>query len=456
MNSYITENQVEYVLNHLHLTIDLSFEVKSHFHFIKKNDSLPRKGVLFFLTDNELVYDDIFWIDDLPVLFPITRKKHFYSIKDECLIFHHDIIKACFFLLSAYQEWNHNNKDQFNRFQYSGSVQERLGIVLKPVVNYYFEVIGTALQEFFGDEKIKRKKMPGNFLFSLSHDIDNVDFHTIGRLFYKIKELVGLVKTEYSLKINIKHFLITLLELLRFNTKRNPSWSFQYLRSVEKQLNIKSTFFFLQKEEKVYNAYKFKEKRIENLLQSLDEEGCEIALHGTEQSVAIFNSLKSILQDLSKESPQNVFGVRQHYLLYKLPDTAKLHEKAGLLYDSTLSFAQHEGFRTSFCLPHKLYDFDEDREIDVWEIPLNAMDRTLFVYRGLDKEGVMASVKSMIQEVKKFNGVFSLLWHNDFFDEDKYPGIKLFYEELLSFIASEGAEGLTGEQIINEYAKILP
>jgi len=88
--------------------------------------------------------------------------------------------------------------------------------------------------------------------------------------------------------------------------------------------------------------------------------------------------------------------------------------------------------------------------INLWEIPLIAMDVTLFHYRQLSTDDALSAVKDLVNEIKKFNGVFTLLWHNTFFDEDRFPGIKKFYEGLLQYIHSERPQNKLGYEIINE------
>ena len=46
-----------------------------------------------------------------------------------------------------------------------------------------------------------------------------------------------------------------------------------------------------------------------------------------------------------------VEGIRQHFLKYNNPLTPRIHEKAGLLYDATLGFAEQIGFRNSYAGP---------------------------------------------------------------------------------------------------------
>ncbi len=456
MKGYITNNQIDYILYHLSLTFELNEEITRFFLFAKgKSPSSTQvtNKIIFNLSSEEFDINKVSWINEIPVLFPLSENKNFYSLSKGNLIFHHDLIKSCFYLLSGYQEFDSKNLDDYGRFKYKNSIQQRLGIIKKPIVNYYFKIIESAISDFlkFNDIKIKNKELFKPFAFFLTHDIDSVDYYTFNHLLYKIKEITGLVKTYYNFKTNLKHLLKTFFELLKFSGKENPAWNFEYLRSVEIQNNFRSSFYFLEKDKKHHDSnYCFSELRMKSLYDHLINENCEIGLHGTVGSVDNYNKLKKTLDSLNKVLPGNVFGVRQHRLLHRLPLTAIIQQKAGLKYDTSLSFAEHEGFRNSFCLPFKLYDFKNDRMINLWEIPLIAMDVTLFHYRQLSTDDALSAVKDLVNEIKKFNGVFTLLWHNTFFDEDRFPGIKKFYEGLLQYIHSERPQNKLGYEIINE------
>jgi len=38
------------------------------------------------------------------------------------------------------------------------------------------------------------------------------------------------------------------------------------------------------------------------------------------------------------------YGCRQHFLKFEVPATWRIQEKAGFLYDTSLTFADHDGF----------------------------------------------------------------------------------------------------------------
>lgn len=453
MNKYLTINQINHVLSHLNHTVDLNEIIKSfYFSSNKKLPSDLKNKIVFSLSAKKLDSKNILWAKDIPILFPMNNNQDLYSIdQNNNLIFHHDLLKSAFYLLSGYQELNPEYKDQFGRFPYELSIQKKLGIIKKPIVNYYFEFIIKGLEEFckIHNLEFKRKKSFSPFAFFLSHDVDKIDTYNFYDFIYYLKVLFGLSKKDIPFLIKIKK--VAEYGFNYFFTRKNPNWDFDFLRSTEKKFNFTSTFFFLPKDLKHQDAYySFTEKRVQNLFKKLKAEDCEIGIHGTNRSATNLKYLESNILELEQNASIKASGIRQHRLIFDINITPYLHEKAGLIYDSSLAFAEHEGFRNSYCLPFKLYNFKEDRPFETWEIPLNLMDGTLFEYRKLNMADAIESIEEILKEIIKFNGVFSLLWHNGFFDEIIRPGINNFYNNLLKYINKNNGDSLTGFELIKK------
>src|SRR4030065_531226 len=83
---------------------------------------------------------------------------------------------------------------------------------------------------------------------------------------------------------------------------------------------------------------------------------------------------------LDKIAASKDYGCRQHYLRWETPLTWRNQEKTGLLYDATLSFADHTGFRCGICMPFQPFDFVENRKLNIWELPLPVMEDSLRAY----------------------------------------------------------------------------
>jgi peptidoglycan/xylan/chitin deacetylase (PgdA/CDA1 family) len=403
-------------------------------------------------------FSDIIWINDIPVLFPVSQKENFFYEINGNIIFNHDLLKSSFYLLSGFQEKGNTTSDLMGRFEYETSVQAKLNIVHKPIVNYYFEEIMAGIKEYciLRDIEFTRKHIFSRFAFFLTHDIDRVKYYNLNTFLYTTKLLFGLSKTNKN-----KKFLVVELFRIGFNiinvfARKDPWWNFKYLSDKEKKLGLHSTWFFLPKDQKhVDSYYAFTDLKIRKLMKFLKEEGHETGLHGTVRSHYSYDALDLIKHQFYSATGQIRTGIRQHNLMWKHPDTAINQEKAGIVYDSTLGYAAHEGFRNSYCHPFRLWDFKNNKMLSYWEIPLTVMDATLFHYRKLSTEDAMVAVLVLIKEIKRFNGVFTLLWHNSYLDEKDVPGIGVFYDTLLKKIVAENPQIYTGLDIVNRLAENL-
>ena len=451
MKGKITKPQIGYVLYRLARHIDPSI-----FSYFRYSDEGGSPCIIMPLSEQE--QNKVIWINSIPVLYPCTSMEDsFYRISGNNLIFNHDLFKSVFHLLSGYQEFKSNAQDEHGRFPYKESLQYKLGIVTRPIVNYYFEIIIEGIEKFcqLNGISFHRRRPFKNPVFFLSHDIDRVDCHHFYETLYKFKQFFGLEESSLSRSATLKSAFSSMYHMLSPFSKNNPFWNFDFLRKTESDLGMKSSYYFLEKDKLHVNSrYRFSDRRIRELIHHLSSEGHEIGLHGTIQSATDQASMNRTLSHLQEVSPTPVTGIRQHYLKFQPSKTSLIQEKAGLTYDSSLGFAEHEGFRNSYCLPFRLYDFREDRMMDLWEIPLNIMDGTLFYYRKLSFEQMKLSLEQILSEVIKFNGLFSLLWHNSHFDELEFPGVTEFYIEVIQYINSQIPDSMTGNEIMQN--ELLP
>ena len=444
----------KYVFSHLAHHLVLSPELSETIitvpseNFDEFETGSPR--IFFLLSQQAIDHNNIFAIENIPVLYPNNEEKYWYSFEGKNLVFNHDILKSVFYLLSGEQEYKNEHLDFLGRFTYMNSIQKKLRIIHRPVVNYYFSIILQGMEEFCKLNKInfERRLLFSSPQFFLSHDIDRVDKYHILEVIHKYMELLGLKKTVYSKGTLLKLCFSYTFNFINLFKPSNPFWNFKFLRESERRRKLRSTWYFLEKEGRHTNSrYRFNEPRIRKLMDYLNDGESEIGLHGTVQSAHDQKFLNKTLLSLSGVSPQEITGIRQHKLIYSIPETALIHQNAGLKYDSTLTFPAHAGFRNSYCHPFKLYDFENEKMIDIWQIPLTVMDGTLFQYQKLSFNEAREAIQNLLKQVKKFNGIFSLLWHNSFFDEVKHPGITEFYESLLDLMAESDFQSSTGHEI---------
>jgi hypothetical protein len=239
------------------------------------------------------------------------------------------------------------------------------------------------------------------------------------------------------------------LGLLLF--RKNPYWTFQEMTGLEQELQISSTWFFLEKSKQDNSRYHFSQKKIRSLIGDLSKKGHEIGIHGTLESCTEQQAVNGEVRRLNEVCSVPVSGIRQHFLKYILPDTPRIQKNAGLEYDASLGFAEQPGFRNSYACPFRLYDFDKQEPMKIWQLPLNVMDATLIDYMEVPVEAFPGTIQPLLAEVSRFRGIFSLLWHNCRLDEETTPGIQLIYRQLLREIMLSGFVPVTGREAVGAF-----
>ena len=453
MTGFLSDHQIEYILFHLNHSFALTNEIRERMLFVHGVNIPDVSGrIIFLLSDHDLVHGRIVEEEGIPVIFTCTGEKGWYRLAGDNLVFHHDLLKSAFFLLSGYQELQPEKLDSMGRYPHELSIQHYLGTTGKPLVNYYFRFIKEGIAEFCRKQGMafRERSLFKNFAFFLTHDVDSLDTYTFNNTVYRLKQALGFSPSSVSRARAWRIALRYMSQTMNFISRKNPHMDFPMLREIEEKYGYRSAFFFLPKDRIHVDAYySFRDSRIRQLLETLHRHGCEIGIHGTVRSSSSLEALKETISMLEQYSPQPVRGIRQHRLMYDRSDTPSIQQEAGILYDTTLGFSGHEGFRNSYCLPFRLYDHQADAIMDLWEIPLTVMDVTLFHYRRHSMQDALASVEGLLEEIVKFNGVFVLLWHNGQNDEFLLPGITAFYHDLIGMIAGKEPENLLGEEIIS-------
>lgn len=447
MKSRLTAIQLEYVLDHIGHHAELPEWLRKMIVYGANQDPV-QPSIYFPASEEELNMDKVIRIDDIPVLYPVAELSDtFYAFKAKSLCFNHDLLKSVFHLLSGYEEVKNGTTDQYGRFPWTSSIQFRLGITQKPVVNYYFEVILQAMEIFCGlNGHDFHRKQPTSPLLSLSHDVDRIRKYSLRNMVYTGLQLPGIIPSDYTLKKRWKIFRDYARGTLLF--RKDPYWNMDELMALERSLNISSTWFFLEKTGKDNSRYHFRDGKITTLISQLEEQGHEVGIHGTLESSENPLAMSGALQRLNEVSTAPVQGNRQHFLKYSNPLTTKILDQSSLLYDASMGFAEHIGFRNSYAHPFRLYDFTNDRPAKLWELPLMVMDVTLLNYMNIPNEQILDTVRPVMEETLRFNGVFSLLVHNCNLDEEEYPGINEVYLSMLHMLLEAGFESQTGRQII--------
>jgi hypothetical protein len=189
----------------------------------------------------------------------------------------------------------------------------------------------------------------------------------------------------------------------------------------------------------------------------LHERGAEIGLHGSytaaEDDVRLADE-KEQLEALAGP----VAGQRFHYLRVDPHRNVPALERLGFAYDSSLGFAGAPGFRAGIAQPFRPWDREQDRPLDLIEIPLAIMDVTLAEdrYLGLSAGQAEPRIESLLDWAAEHGGGFALLWHTDRFDPLTARGWDRLYGRILDGVRERGGICLSAGELAEEAAAWLP
>jgi peptidoglycan/xylan/chitin deacetylase (PgdA/CDA1 family) len=282
-------------------------------------------------------------------------------------------------------------------------------------------------------EKGKKMKWPKGYQFGvcLTHDIDHI---------YPSIKYRGFTALKYGLKGLFKK------SFNRMFGRDNPYWNFSEIIDLENEYDAKSTFYFLASKKDILGS-NYNPKDLTDVFNVINDADCEIGLHGGYYS---FNNHDAIIKEkerLEEIAKVDIKSYRNHYLRFKTPETWEVLKKAGILCDSTFAYADTFGFRNGLCHPFKPFNLNTNQTIDIWELPLNVMDLTLFKYMGLSVEDAWGKCKKLIDNVIPLHGLVTILWHNSSFDDIYRPGWGRLYEKVLDYGHSKNAWMTSSENI---------
>ena len=360
-----------------------------------------------------------------------------------------DIVSDIFFMLTRYEEVVGEGivkKDKYNRFPASESFAYKNGFLHRPVVNEHIELLSSWIESISSSYKRINRWGGAAFAVCLSHDVDHI---------LKNKNLPTTIRHALAILIKFKgfrkavHYLRDYFQNRRDHTK-DPYWTFKYLIDLEKKYQFNSSFYFMASEPSDLDSrYDIKDSITRGLIQDIEDCGCEIGYHGSILSYNDKALMDAEIARLNRIVRKKPYGCRQHYLKFQVPVTWRYQRESGILYDTTLSFIDHEGFRCGMCLPFKPFDILEGKVLDIWEIPLLIMEGTLqsSVYRNLSPEQALKNIIDIIETVKRHHGVFSILWHNSSFDYN-WEGWTIVLEEMMRYLGNSDCIGQSGREII--------
>lgn len=345
-----------------------------------------------------------------------------------------DLFGGAFFLLTRYEECVVDDHDVHGRFAASSSLAAREGFLDCAVVNEYVEILWNAIRLLW--PQMTRKPREPRVL--LSHDVDRPWEYACapwtGTLTTAAADVLKRVDPCGAARRLRDHW-----RAHRRGPDEDRFNSFDWMMNVSERQGLRSAFYFITAEDKcrLDGNYDFEHPWVRRLLGRIHERGHEIGFHPSyrtfldaERTKREFERLKRVCE--SEGIRQDEWGGRQHFLRWRNPTTWQNWEDAGLSYDSTLTFADHAGFRCGTCYEFPVFNLKTGQALNLRERPLIVMEGSLLEYMGLTWEQAYEQTVALADVCKRYDGDFTLLWHNSSLATNEE---RTWYERIIERIA---------------------
>lgn len=397
--------KIEEFIAHDSLKMSYTKQQLSNEFFIKSNDILYEQG----LSDIEIYVQD--WEN---------TKGFFFNGDKSALPF--DIFASSFYLLSRYEEYLPQVRDEYGRFMATESVAYKHHFLHQPVVDIWALKFKNALQNYFPEFNFPKKT------YRIKPIIDVPSAYNF-KLKGIMRTLGGIVKDLFRLKFKSLYYRFMVI----FGLKHDPFDTFKYIINKQKQSSFKFIFFFLIGSYSTYDkGINVNKKKFESLIKQVADY-CTVGLKASFFAIDSLSILKKEKLQMEAIINTSLTASRQSYSKLNLPESYRNLIELEIEEDYTMGYVNHIGFRAGTCTPFLFYDLDYETQTPLKIYSYHLMDYSLLKTQSLlDKKQVLNQI---INEIKQVSGEFIPVFHNYTFSNlPRWKGFKELFNIILESV----------------------
>ena len=313
-----------------------------------------------------------------------------------------DVLGSIFYVLSRMEEYNSPHTDGLGRYKASASILHKNDWLQEPICDRWSNALIQVLEQKLN---VNLNAQKPRFTFQPTFDIDNTFAYahknTIRTFFANAKDLIyGRTSRRQD------------RQQVRQGRSKDPYDTFEQIAALAQHFEDTKVFWLL-------GNYTKLDKNLSHLNLAQHEKikqiaACaEIGMHGSSLTPFNVQQLEIEIQRLEQIIGYRPNSNRQHFLLLRLPAAYQNLIKVGITHDYTMGYAEQTGFRAGTARCFKWFDLQKNEVTGLNIHPFVYMDGTLLEYLQLSPEEAKMRIRALYQEVQKYGGAFSFLWHNE-------------------------------------------
>ncbi|MBQ1176627.1 MAG: hypothetical protein IIX52_03575 [Paludibacteraceae bacterium] len=336
-----------------------------------------------------------------------------------------DMLAAIFYLITRYEEYVAlpDNFDSLGRFKAEASLAYQEGFLQEPLVDKWVAELDKELSARFGQyEGITQRR----FLFRPVVVIDSMFKYQNNAFVNNAYQFFGnLFKGRWTaIKTQIKAIL---------RITEDPYCNFSSLLQLHNRNNVSPIFFLRVAYESWWRSPIY---ALSITYRKLLSHNYMFELHASPMAAKDLAKLLSERKKLYKITKSQVTMNCYHQLAFSLPQSYRNLLKTSFKEDYSMAYPNHNGFRASTCTPYKYYDLEKEDYYKLTLHPVAVHDEALRCLT-CSREDMYKMIMSLAKEVRKVNGEFVSVFHNDVLSESgRWRHWLSMYESSIRTIAS--------------------
>ena len=345
----------------------------------------------------------------------------FYKVNHPESVVPFDVLAASFYMLTRYEEYLPQVKDNLGRFMATSSLAHQHGFLQMPVVDIWASRVKKIIQTRFPDIQWETK----HFNVELICEI-NEGYAYLKKGWFRTLEgfIADLFKLRFSKLFNRVKVVLGIM--------KDPFHTYNYMINKARKSKANLRVFFglgnYSSHEKSTSANSY---TYQSLIKSIADY-CPIGLRlsfDSQKNLAEFKTERKRFEQITHRAASHTFC---QYAKISLPNTYRTLIEQEVVADYSMGYQDYAGFRAGTCSPFLFYDLDYEIQTPLSVVPF-CLSKNMFDNITSPEKGIEQAAELM-NAIKEVNGKAVIHIQNDLFDDtdSRAPFWKAMYSYFVS------------------------